>query len=133
VVDELTLGELAANRARLRAAVESLARTYDSIDSTTQALVDATEASAAGGWVPARRPTGFGRRAGVRSAPADPGHGALLSLADVASRTGRHPELLRRWCAEGRLPAVLLARAWFIRSSDLPAVAAMPLRSPRSR
>ena len=130
-----SLAELAANRARLREAVESLARTYDSISSTTERLLEATEADATRGWPARRRPVGFDRHARpLSTAGADQRHGAdqLLSLADVAARTGRHPELLRRWCASGRLPAVLLARSWFIRASDLPSVYAMPLRSSRS-
>jgi excisionase family DNA binding protein len=38
----------------------------------------------------------------------------VISLAEAARRTGRHPELLRRWCTEGRIPAVRIGRTWAI-------------------
>lgn len=36
----------------------------------------------------------------------------LVTLAEVARRTGRHPDLLRRWCLDGRLEGVRVGRAW---------------------
>jgi excisionase family DNA binding protein len=38
-------------------------------------------------------------------------HG-LLPLSEVARITGRHPDLLRRWCLDGRLEAVRIGRTW---------------------
>ncbi|HEY3523372.1 MAG TPA: hypothetical protein VGK63_06685 [Candidatus Limnocylindrales bacterium] len=50
---------------------------------------------------------GGGDRAGA-------GHAGdrLVPLAEVARRTGRHPDLLRRWCLDGRLDGVRVGRAW---------------------
>ncbi len=43
----------------------------------------------------------------------------LVSLSEAAKRTGRHPEVLRRWCLDGRLPAVRVGRTWAISRESL--------------
>jgi excisionase family DNA binding protein len=45
--------------------------------------------------------------------------GTVVSRAEAASRTGRHPEVLRRWCADGRIPAIRIGRAWAISADTL--------------
>jgi len=50
----------------------------------------------------------------------------------VASRTGRNAELLRRWCAAGRIPCVRVGRDWMIDPGDLALIEAMPRRGMRS-
>ena len=45
--------------------------------------------------------------------------GPMISLSDAARRSGRHPEVLRRWCAEGRIPAVRIGRTWAIAPETL--------------
>lgn len=54
----------------------------------------------------------------------------LVSLAEAAKRTGRHPEVLRRWCIEGKIPGVRIGRTWAI-GSDV--VAELIAHSARSR
>lgn len=36
----------------------------------------------------------------------------VVSLAEAGRRSGRHPEVLRRWCIEGRIPAARIGRTW---------------------
>ena len=43
----------------------------------------------------------------------------LVSLSEAAKRSGRHPEVLRRWCLDGRLPAVRVGRTWAISRESL--------------
>lgn len=58
----------------------------------------------------------------------------LLTLADVARLTGRHPELLRRWCSTGRVPARRIGRTWLIDRRHLTAVTSIQARArPVSR
>lgn len=57
----------------------------------------------------------------------------MLSLREVSQRTGRHPELLRRWCKAGRLPCQLVARTYVLPESALPLVEAMPQRQRREK
>ncbi|HEU4672988.1 MAG TPA: helix-turn-helix domain-containing protein [Candidatus Limnocylindrales bacterium] len=45
-----------------------------------------------------------------------------VTLAEVARRTGRHPEQLRQWCASGRLPCERFGRDWLLDAADLPLV-----------
>jgi hypothetical protein len=52
----------------------------------------------------------------------------LLTLQEAAAATGRNPELLRRWCAAGRIRCQRIGRDWVIDASDLAAVEAMPRR-----
>jgi len=42
-----------------------------------------------------------------------------LTLSQVAVRTGRHPELLRQWCAADRIPCLRLGGSWVVREEDL--------------
>jgi excisionase family DNA binding protein len=53
-----------------------------------------------------------------------------LSLAEAARRTGRHPDVLRRWCSEGRNPALRLGRAWALSRATVAELARSPRRSP---
>jgi excisionase family DNA binding protein len=43
----------------------------------------------------------------------------IVSLAEASRRTGRHAEVLRRWCIEGRIPAVKVGRTWAISNETL--------------
>jgi hypothetical protein len=56
-----------------------------------------------------------------------------LTLSLVAVRTGRHPELLRQWCAADRLPCVRLGGSWVMLERDLPLVDAIASRGGRAR
>jgi Helix-turn-helix domain len=55
----------------------------------------------------------------------------FLTLSQVAARTGRHPELLRQWCAAGRIPCQRLGGSWVLRESDLGLLDRMATRSRR--
>ena len=48
----------------------------------------------------------------------------LVPLSEAAQRLGRHPEVLRRWCAQGRIEATRIGRAWWLRSETLAVLAA---------
>jgi excisionase family DNA binding protein len=54
---------------------------------------------------------------------------AYVSLADAAKRTGRHPDLLRRWCSEGRIPAIRVGRNWALSQETVTGLAAQTGRS----
>jgi hypothetical protein len=54
-----------------------------------------------------------------------------LTLSQVAVRTGRHPELLRQWCAAGRIPCLRLGGSWVVREEDIPLLARIATRSRR--
>ncbi len=54
-----------------------------------------------------------------------------LTLAQVAARTGRHPELLRQWCASGRLPCERFGGTWVLREADLGLLDRMATRARR--
>jgi hypothetical protein len=56
---------------------------------------------------------------------------AYLTLSQVAARTGRHPELLRQWCAAGRIPCQRLGGSWVVLERDLPLLEAMATRGRR--
>lgn len=43
----------------------------------------------------------------------------LLSTDEVAELLAVSPKTVRRWIAEGELPAVKLQRLWRVRSADL--------------
>jgi excisionase family DNA binding protein len=53
----------------------------------------------------------------------------LISLSEAARRTGRHPEVLRRWCIDGRLPAVRVGRTWAISHESLASLMSHRARS----
>jgi excisionase family DNA binding protein len=54
---------------------------------------------------------------------------SIVSLAEAARRTGRHPEVLRRWCTEGRIPAIRVGRTWAITAETLNELLAHSARS----
>ena len=54
-----------------------------------------------------------------------------LTLSQVAARTGRHPELLRQWCAAGRIPCLRLGGSWVVREEDLSLLDRIATRSRR--
>src|SRR4051812_3328644 len=47
---------------------------------------------------------------------------AYLTLSQVSLRTGRHPELLRQWCARGRIPCTRVGGSWVLREQDVALV-----------
>jgi len=55
-----------------------------------------------------------------------------MTLDEVAARTGRSIELLRRWARDGRIPATLVGRSWIVEHKDLARIKAMPARGTRS-
>jgi excisionase family DNA binding protein len=46
----------------------------------------------------------------------------LLTVSDVASRCGVSTATVRRWCADGRLAAVLVGGSWRTTPSELAAM-----------
>jgi excisionase family DNA binding protein len=106
-------GALPTSVARLAAATRQLAATIALTETLAQSRAELLRTADAS--------TGRGTRA-----PS----GQLVSLADAARRTGRHPEVLRRWCSEGRLPAVRVGRAWAI---DRESLAMLMSNRTRSR
>src|SRR3954447_15578773 len=58
---------------------------------------------------------------------------AYLTLSQVALRTGRHPELLRQWCARGRVPCARVGGSWVVREQDLALVDGIAKRSRQTR
>jgi excisionase family DNA binding protein len=54
---------------------------------------------------------------------------ATISLSEVARRTGRHPEVLRRWCANGRIPAMKVGRSWAVSGDTLAMLLAHATRA----
>jgi hypothetical protein len=54
-----------------------------------------------------------------------------LTLSQVAVRTGRHPELLRQWCAAGRIPCLRLGGSWVVREEDLALLDRIATRTRR--
>jgi hypothetical protein len=58
---------------------------------------------------------------------------SYLTLSQVALRTGRHPELLRQWCAAGRIPCQRVGGSWVIRERDLAFVDAIARRGHAAR
>lgn len=65
-------------------------------------------------------------------APDAPSAVHLLTLAEVAAITGRNAELLRRWCAAGRIRCQRVGRDWVIDSADVGIVEGMPRRGVRN-
>jgi helix-turn-helix protein len=56
-----------------------------------------------------------------------------LTLSQVALRTGRHPELLRQWCARGRIPCARVGGSWVLRERDLSLVEGIARRARQPR
>ncbi len=106
-----------------------LRATAELVEPTNRALTTAATPSTAG------RSGTSAHRDGVdgdgRSSTDDvPG---VLSLAEVARRTGRHPDLLRRWSETGRIPAIRVGRAWAIPEARLASIDWPATRRGRSR
>lgn len=55
----------------------------------------------------------------------------LVSIQEAARITGRAPSLLRRWVAQGRIPAVMVGRTYALTPEALAAIEAMPKRKAR--
>jgi hypothetical protein len=64
---------------------------------------------------------------------ADQAGADLLTLSQVAETTGRNAELLRRWCAAGRIRCQRMGRDWLVDRSELPVIEAMPRRGVHRR
>jgi hypothetical protein len=92
---------------RLAAATRRLARTIAATEQLAQEraellrTMDATYGRASG------HANGHGNGAG------------FILLTDAARQSGRNQEVLRRWCANGRLPAVRIGRSWAISRDTL--------------
>lgn len=56
-----------------------------------------------------------------------------LTLSQVAVRTGRHPELLRQWCAAGRLPCARVGGSWVMLERDVALIDGIASRARRNR
>ncbi|MBA2314930.1 MAG: hypothetical protein H0V87_06040 [Chloroflexi bacterium] len=54
-----------------------------------------------------------------------------LTLGQVGARSGRHPELLRQWCAAGRVPCQRVGGSWMMCEDDLVLLDRMATRSHR--
>jgi excisionase family DNA binding protein len=59
--------------------------------------------------------------------------GRLLTVPEAAERLGLSIAMVRRYCAQGQLPAQKLGRDWAIRRRDIEQFAAAPRRSGRPR
>jgi excisionase family DNA binding protein len=57
--------------------------------------------------------------------------GALLSTPEAAERLGLSEAMVRRYCAQGRLPATKVGKGWAIRRRDVERFAANPRHSGR--
>jgi hypothetical protein len=58
---------------------------------------------------------------------------SYLTLSQVAVRTGRHPELLRQWCASGRLPCARVGGSWVMLERDVALLDGIASRARRRR
>jgi hypothetical protein len=58
---------------------------------------------------------------------------SYLTLSQVALRTARHPELLRQWCAAGRIPCRRVGGSWVVREEDLAMVDGIARRGRGTR
>ncbi len=56
-----------------------------------------------------------------------------VTLSQVAVRTGRHPELLRQWCASGRLPCKRVGGSWVMLERDVALIDGIASRTRRVR
>lgn len=64
-------------------------------------------------------------RRSVRGPMTDP-RPRLLTLGEAAQRSGRPVELLREWCATGRIEGERLGGRWLVPESTLEAIRSMP-------
>lgn len=51
-----------------------------------------------------------------------------VTIAEAADRTEHPVRVLRLWARQGRIPAVMVGRSWFVAESDLPLIDAIPRR-----
>jgi excisionase family DNA binding protein len=61
--------------------------------------------------------------------------GETLTVVEVAQRTGRHPESIRRWIRAGWLPATKIGSVFLVNAEDfeafqLPLARGRPVRRP---
>lgn len=64
-----------------------------------------------------------------RAVPAP--QGRLLTISEAAERLGLSVAMVRRYCADGKLPAQKIGRDWAIRQRDAEHFAATPRHSGR--
>jgi excisionase family DNA binding protein len=57
--------------------------------------------------------------------------GRLLTVPEVAERLGLSIAMVRRYCAQGKLPAQKLGRDWAVRRQDIERFAAAPRHTGR--
>ena len=57
--------------------------------------------------------------------------GRLLTISEAAERLGLTFAMVRRYCADGKIPAQKMGRDWAIRRRDVESFAAIPRRSGR--
>lgn len=57
--------------------------------------------------------------------------GRLLTITEAAKRLGLSPVMVRRYCADGKIPAQKIGRDWAIRRRDMEHFAAAPRHSGR--
>jgi len=57
--------------------------------------------------------------------------GRLLTISETAERLGLSVAMVRRYCADGKLPAQKVGRDWTIRQRDAEHFAAIPRHSGR--
>jgi hypothetical protein len=56
----------------------------------------------------------------------------VLPLAEAARLTGRHPDLLRRWCASGRIDGFRVGPTWALTTHEVERLARLPARRRRA-
>jgi hypothetical protein len=56
---------------------------------------------------------------------------AVVPLAEAARLSGRHPDLLRRWCASGRIEGFRVGRTWAVTQREVERLAQLPARRRR--
>jgi excisionase family DNA binding protein len=63
--------------------------------------------------------------------PVPASQGRLLTISEAAERLGLSFSMVRRYCADGKIPAQKMGRDWAIRRRDVESFAAIPRRSGR--
>jgi len=107
------IGDASERGARADARAQAVRRLLDAAGQLATTIAATEELSQ-------RRAELLGSRATIMS-PRITGRAGneLISLADASRRSGRHPEVLRRWCSDGRIPAVRIGRTWAITPDTL--------------
>ena len=54
-------------------------------------------------------------------------YGELMTVCEAAEYLGRNQQVVRRWCAADRIPAVKVGRSWYIPRDALAAHLRVPL------